>query len=245
MVTTTVQEILLAAYSKSTKNKPGTIATESTELRQLVVRCLRSLYALAPRVNYTYFAGFADVQASPESGGPTNQGWDRPQEAESVFRIERTTTTQGGVGSAGDEVVVVPYDDRTAEEGMGAIYRIGQTYFPAGNAPDPTGGELRVFFSRRPDDPATLLDPLDSQWTEQFNEILVLEVAAYLAAKDGRGDEAALLRQEKAQWMLQFVAFLEHAEANERRRFGHIRRLNTNTLVPLTSFGLPAGPTAG
>ena len=244
MVTTTPQDILVAAYSKSTKNKPGTIATESTELLQLIIRSLRNLYALAPRINFTYFAGFADVQAQAESGGPTNQGWERPQEAESIFRLERTTTTQGGGGSSGDEVVIVPFDDRKAEEGLGAVYRIGQTFFPAGNPLDPTGGELRFFFSRRPDSPASLTDPLDSQWTEQFDEILVLDVAAYLAAKDGRDSEAQLLRAERGQWMVQFIAFLEHCEATERRRFGHVRRLNTNTLVPLTSFGV-AGLAAG
>jgi hypothetical protein len=231
--------IITAAYNYSSKNKPGTIATEATELLQLVIRRLRRLYALAPRINYTYFAGFAEVDANAESGGPEDEGWERPQEAESVFRIERTSHTVGGQGKPRDEVKIVGYDDVKAEEGYGCVFRMGQTYFSAGNPLDPTGGQLRIFFSRRPTDPTTVNDPLDVQWTEQFNDLLILDVAAYLAAKDGRDAEAASLRAERKEWLQQFVMFLEHCEANEVRRLANVRRFNTNTLVPLTTF-LPA-----
>jgi len=225
-VTTTPRQILTAAYAKSTKNRPGTIATESTELLQVVIRAMRGLYALAARVNPTFFATDTDVAfASP--------GWLRPDLAESIFRIERTAATTGGTGAAGDEVVVVPFDDRTAESGIGAVYRIGQTYRPAGNAPDPTGGTLKFYYSKRPSDPANLDATVDSMWTEQFNELLILEVAMYLALKDGRGDEVAALRGDRDTWARLFIAFLEHGEVNERRRFGHLRRFNTNTVIPL------------
>jgi hypothetical protein len=228
-VTTTPRDILLAAYAKSTKNKPGTIATESTELLQVVIRAQRGLYAFAARVNPTFFATYTDVTA-------TSGAWARPQQAESIFRIERTNNTTGGTGTAGDEVVLVPFDDRKAESGLGAVYRIGQSFYPAGNTPDPTGGDLRFYYAKRPSDPADLNAALDALWTEQFNELLVLEVAIYLALKDGRGDEAAVLRADRDTWARLFIAFLEHSEANERRRFGHLRRFNTNTLLPIGSL---------
>lgn len=236
MVTTTVQEILTAAYAKSTKNKPGTIATESTELLQVVIRSMRGFYAAAARVNPTFFAGVVEVTANAESGGPSGVGWERPQEAESIFRIERTRGTIGGAGQPNDEIALVPFDDRGAEAGMPSVFRMGQAFFSAGNTPDPTGGEIRFLFSRRPLDVVTLGDTLDPQWTEQFNELLVLNVAKYLSLKDGRADEAKDLTIQLTEWAPKFIAFLEHCEANERRRFGHVRRFNTNTLVPLVSL---------
>ena len=235
---TTPLQIITAAYGLSSKNRPGTIATEATELLQVVVRAVQELYSLAPRVNYAYFAGFSDVRVSAESGGPEDEGW-QPPECECVFRIERTEHTTGGQGVKRDEVKVVPYDDVTAELGSGAVFHLGSTYFPAGNPMDPTGGVLRFFFSRIPDSPATINDALDAQWPEQFNEILIFEVGAYLADKDGRSDEATALRGQKMQALLRFTMHLEHRDANELRRVENVRRFNGTTLVPLASFGLP------
>jgi hypothetical protein len=232
VVSTTVLDILVAAYARSLKNKPGTIATEATELLNLVTRLLRGWYAYAATVNYTVFAGLVDVEAQAESGGPDQEGWERPEDAEVVFRIERTGHTTGGSGAAQDEVVVVPYDDPHAEPGKGAVYRIGQVYFPAGNAKDPTGGELRIFFSRRPSDPATVDDTLDPQWIESYNDLLILDVAIYLAVKDGRADEAQQLNAERTDWMQRFTNFLLHPEANERRRFATQRRVPGTPITP-------------
>lgn len=368
-VVTTPQDILYAAYAKSTKNSPGTIATESTELLQVVIRALRGLYALAARVNPTFFAtkqnivsgdgittalslvknaGAATFKTStvasafqvggtalaftgaaaqaftaahPITAGkwgaillqvsqasltavtskivgatqttaqayataadavaalpaadagclavahiliqagttwtantsyldnniaacisatmvpyaPTTVGWSRPIDAESVWRIEATAATVPTT-TAGTEVVVVPFDDKGAEAGKPAVYEFGQQFYGAGNTLDPTSGTLQLFYSRRPTDPATLASTLDASWLDQFNEILILEVAAYLALKDGRADEYVALSKDQEKWVKQFIMFLEHSTANERRRFAHVRRINTQTLVPLSSF---------
>ena len=232
----TPQDILNAAYAKSEKNMPGTIATESTELLQLVIRAMRGLYAFAARVNPMYFAEKAQVAVAAGA-------WPRPVTAESIWRVEGDATTVP-VMAAGTEVVIVPVDDKQAESGKPAIYEFGQKFYSAGNATDPTGGNLTFFYSKRPTDPANLAATLDAMWIEQFNELLVLEVATYLALKDGRADEAAALKADRDRWAQLFIAFLEHSTANTRRRYGHIRRINTQTLVPLTSLlagggGLP------
>lgn len=221
-VTTTPRQILTAAYAHSTKNRPGVIAAESTELLQVVIRAMRGLYAFAARVNPTFFAKTSAVAfAAP--------GWSRPEDAESVFRIEDPT---------GTEVVVVPYDDRGAEVGMPAVYSFGQVYRPASAAaPDPQAGNLTFYYAKRPQSPATLDTPLDASWAEQFNELLALEVAIYLSVKDGRQDELGSLRADRDRWIAQFVAFLEHETANERRRYGHIKRINVQTLVPMLAGG--------
>ncbi len=226
-VTTTVQEILNAAYSRSTQNNPGTIATESTELLKVVQRALDGCFAMAARINPTFFADTEQI-AAPGAATP----WPRPELAEAVFRIE----------NAGVEVVVVPYDDRTAEELLPAVYEWGQAFYEAGNTPDPdpASDALDFYFSTRP---ATLTGPtdvLDLLWTEQFNELLVLEVAIYLATKDGagasRGNELGVFAADRLRWANRFTAFLEHATPIQRRRYGHIRRFNTEALLPLMGF---------
>ncbi|UCC92569.1 MAG: hypothetical protein JSW25_07845 [Thermoplasmata archaeon] len=223
-VTTTPQDIFESAYAKSTKNNPGAIATDATELLNLVNRIIRKMYVVAARVNPGYFGVITQVSA-PGTGLP----WARPEGAESVFRIE----TVGGA-----EVVVVPYDDRVAEENTPAVYRIGKNYYAAGNAsdPDPSTDALNFWTSKRPTDAALTTSTIDSTWEEQFNELLILEVALYLAKKDGRGDEVALFEADRQEWMRMFVMFLEHETANERRRRGQARRIQSETLVPLAEL---------
>lgn len=222
-VTTTPQNIFEAAYAKSTKNNPGAIATEATELLNLVNRIVRKAYTLAARVNPSYFASMTSV-AAPGAGLP----WARPEGAESVFRIEL-----GGV-----EVIVVPYDDRSAEEGSKCVYRVGKNFYAAGNVgdPNPASDALVFWYSKRPTDAATASSTLDSTWEEQFNELLILEVALYLAQKDGRAEEVQGLISERNDWLRMFIMFLEHETANERKRYAHTRRIQTESLVPLSDL---------
>ena len=228
-VTTTPRNIIDAAYAKSMKNKPGTIATESTELLQLVIRSLRGLYSVAARVNPTFFAEDNDITLATGA-------WARPETAESIYRIERVSGTTGGTGNAGDEVAVVPFDDKKAEEGMNAVYEFGQEFKTAGNALDPTGGDLKFYYAKRPTDPASLTATLDALWQESYNELLILETAIYLAMKDTRGDEIGNLKGERDVWAGLFIAFLEHCTANERRRFGHLHTIVTKRLIPLNAL---------
>lgn len=220
-VITTPQMILDAAYPKSLKNKPGAIASESSELLQLVIRAMRGLYAFAARINPTYFAESAAV-------GFAAGGWARPQVAEAIFRLEDP-------GAA--EVVVVPFDDRRSEPGKPAVYRFGQVFRPASaGAPDPQAGNITFFYAKRPTDPATLNATLDALWAEQFNELLILEVAIYLAIKDGRAAEIAAYKDDRDSWAKLFAAFLEHETLNERRRYGQVARFNSPSMMPVWSL---------
>lgn len=226
-VTTKPRDIIEAAYAKSLKNRPGAIASESGELLQLVIRSMRGLYAFAARINPLFFAESAVVAQAAGA-------WPRPQNAEAVFRIET---------GAGVEVVVVPFDDRRAEPGIGAVYEFGQKYMPASaGAPDPGNVPLTFYYAKRPTDPANLDATIDAMWTEQFNELLILEVAIYLALKDGRADEVGALKADRDRWANLFAAFLEHESMNERRRFGQVARFNVKSMMPVWS--LLAGNTA-
>lgn len=233
-VTVTPQDILNWAYGKSKRNVPGTIATESDELRNLVGRALRGLYALAARVNPTFFATTSTVAIA-------SSAWARPEDAESVFRIEAAAASPPTSITSGTEIVVVPFDQRTVEPGKPAVYRYGQAYRPVSASAtvepiSPQNGSLTFFYSKRPAIPATLSTVLDSQWVEAYNELLALETAIYLAIKDKRGDELPELKAQRDAWVKLYIAFLEHEHVGERRAYGHIARFNTHTRVPLVSL---------
>jgi hypothetical protein len=220
-VTTTPQIIIDDAQNRSSKNRPGVLLTDATEGLRLVIRAMQGLYSYGARVNPIFFAGTAEVPfASP--------GWPRPENAESVYRIENPQ---------GVEVVVVPYDDRAAEPTEPAVYEIGQVFRPASAAaPNPQAGNLTFWYARRPANPANKDAAIDALWPEAYNELLILEVAIYLALKDGRMDEVGFLKEERNVWLKLFTAFMEHATANLRARYNLVRRFTTNTIVPLRSL---------
>lgn len=228
---TTVRQVLNAAYAKSKKNVPGQIASEATELKGVVYRALIGLYTVAARVNPLFFGDSDDV-------GYVSPGWAEPDAAESVFRIEAAS---GGTITAGTEIIVVPRDQLTIEAGnKPAVYYLGQTYRSAGNSGDPGASDsLTFFYSKRPDEPATVNENLDSTWDEYFNELLILETALYLIAKDAdpaRATEFQHLTSERDRWVKQYVAHLEHVFTNETRQWGHIHTFNTQSIVPLNDL---------
>lgn len=215
----TVRQILDAAYAKSAKTRPSVAVTEALEGIDIVIRAVQGLYAYAARVNPIYFAGTSLVGFGVDS-------WARPAEAETIFRIETTANPPA-------EVVVVPFDDRKAEPSKPAVYELGQKFYPAGNPFDPVSGNLTFWYSKRPTSPAAVADPIDASWCETYNELVILEVALYLAIKDGRQDDRAALTVARDHWLGLYTAFLEHATSNLRSRFSQVRRFTTQTLVPL------------
>ena len=226
-VTTTPKDLLEWAYSKSTKNNPGQLATEATELFELAIRVIRKFYAIAPRVNPTYFAT-SSIVAAPGAGLP----WARPEGAEAVFYV-----TDG----AGAEIISVPYNDRTCEPSKAAVYRMGKAYYSAGNTNDPAPATdaLTFWYSKRPTDPADVNSVIDLTWEETYNELLVLELAGELAKKDagttGRDAELAYIAGQRDEWLRLFIMFLEHETMNEVRRH-NLSRFNVPSLIPLTDL---------
>ena len=65
----------------------------------------------------------------------------------------------------------------------------------------------------------------------------MLELAIYLAQKDGRLEEVAALKQDRNQWARLFGSYLQHSTANVRRRFGHRKHVNVDSLLPMLSGG--------
>ncbi len=200
----TVQEIIDQGFNRSFKNRPDTIATDATELVSVVDRLQKEMFAFAAEENPEYFGSALIVVGV---GGV----WARPANAESIILILTTS------GSA--EVVVVPIDQKDVEAGyVKAVYEWGRQFFGAGNTGDPAGTEsLTFYYSDVPNTLTALGDSLDSRWPDRFKPIYELGVAAYLAVKDGRPDDAAMFEGERGRWVKLFQQHLQHATANLTR----------------------------
>ncbi|MFW6199665.1 MAG: hypothetical protein ACOC8K_03745 [Gemmatimonadota bacterium] len=210
------REILEGAYGRSTKNQPGEIATEETELLDIVTQALRGLFIFGTRLNPTFFG--AEDTVSVSSGS-----WPLPSDLEHLFRVE----------DDGDKVEVVPFDDRAVAHPKPAVYHLGGRLYPAGNANDPTDGDLDLFYAKQADAPADLDSELDAFWPEAYDSLLELEVAIYLAIKDGRTEEVPLLQNDRDVWAIRFAAHVEHYAPTTMDRFGGQVGLQVESVVPL------------
>lgn len=215
----TPRDYLEAAYAKSTKNTPGAIATEATELLNQVNRYIRGLFAAGTRMNLTYFGETSTVEKDAV-------GWARPDTAESVWLVTKTDATK---------VSIVPVDDQAVMGSRPALYRFGGIYREAnGSLTDVT--DLEFFFASRPADPADLDSDIDSRWPNQFDELPITMLAHYLALKDGRDEELAGLIAQIEHWYALYLAFLEHETVGEIRRFQPVRVNPSEAIVPITQI---------
>jgi hypothetical protein len=220
-MTLIAEDIVVAAMASSTKNQPNRIATNATELLDVVRRAVQGIFALTARVNPEYYGEREDVAFNVDH-------WPAPADAELIWLIE---------DPALQEVIVVPSTDRRADEARPAVFRLGRKFYTAGNTLDPVGGLLRFYFSSRPATLAAIGDPIDARFPDQFKSLLVCETAIYLSLKDGRHDEVPGLRESRNEWLKLYVAHVEHEVVNEVRRFGHTRSFHLPSLMPLLAGG--------
>ena len=205
---TTCKDIIEAAYARSSFNDPDKLATNA-ELIGVIDRRMKQLYSIVADHNPLYFGATQTVVGSSGT-------WARPADAELVFRIE----TQ-----AGEEVHIVPFEDRSAEMPP-RVYEFGQKYYSVGQSGDPQPtDQLKFYYSKRHPSldptkpPSDAANTLDATWPEQFNDLVVLHVAKYLATKDGRPEEVALLTQEEQLLMAVFIDHLRHENYGVKTRW--------------------------
>lgn len=206
---TLVQDIYQAALGASILNRPSQHG--DAEIVGVVDRSLRRYFTHAARLNRRLFARTVEVGYSA-----TVFGWPKPN-FNAIYRVER---------GDGTEVVRVDFDQKDADPARPAVYELGGVFYPAGNALDPSAGSLSFFGTVRPrgltalaGDPAGTLDPL---WVEDFNNLLVLDVARYMARKDGRMGEVAALDEEWKLEMARFEAFLAMGQVGVTRSYGSV-----------------------
>jgi hypothetical protein len=199
----TAQDILLAAFGRSRQNDVGDLATLETELLQRVNTSLIAYFAVAAARAPLFIGERVSV---PDVGGT----WLRPVGAEIVWAVQTPD---------GSPVAILPADDLTIDPQSPAIYQLGRRYYKPGRANDPSGA-LDFFCAMRPPAMTAMTDPLPEAWEEAYNELLVLDVAMYLATKDGRESELKRLEGEHEGWLALYVQFLGHETLAQRRRWG-------------------------
>lgn len=219
----TPREILAAAYSRSKRNKGASDIDEPTEGLRVVQYALDRLYTLTARVNPEYF--LTDLVVSVNAGK-----WALPTKVESILRVERALDKI--------EVFVVPFDDRKLYDGIApAVYFSGRGYKGAGNPLDPTIEDLNFFYA--PGAPVVTIDGAipETQWPAQHNDLLVDEAAVYLSLKDVRiGEDLPILKGERNNKAVLYIAHLEHVNRTQARRVGAIPQVVGASIVDVLAL---------
>lgn len=218
----TGNDIVVAAFARSARNQASDLATRGVELLSALNRSLRGMYAIAARVNPEYVGAIVPVTGIAGV-------FARPANAESVFWLE---------SAAGAPVAIVPPAERDAEAGLPSVYRLGRSYVTVGRALDPAlTATLNFYVALRPVEQVSLAAALPATFDDAYENILILDLALYLAIKDSRMDEMDPLRTERGSWLTLYVNFLRHETANLKRRFGlaaapSLNELNALMLAP-------------
>ena len=167
----TAQTILEAGINRSTSNDPGKLSMDS-ELLGLLNRKYQTYHAMlglsAP--DRALGTGVVAMAGSPPAGTlPTD-----------MVDLRRVQT------AAGVQVSVVPVDEKDRSWHLApAVYRQGNTIVSLGRTGDPVAAaSLTIYYVDAPGALSALGDTLDARFPVQCHELLVLDVALYLSAKD-------------------------------------------------------------
>jgi hypothetical protein len=202
-----VSDLIDAAFNRSLKARPAQFS-ESAELLAIVKRSVLECFIAASAVNPKYFGKRATVAFT---GGV----WAIPADSLTVFRIENP---------GGDRVVEVPLHDREADLGQPAVYRLGGSFFGAGNPLDPASGNLTMFHARTPVQPANVAASTDSSLAADWDEIHVLALYIHMIGKDAANHptgEAERQSAERAAWLEQFREHVRISTSTNVNRMGN------------------------
>lgn len=188
-MSTSVQQVIEAAYSRSTANDPGKLATDG-ELLGLTNRLYQVIFAVAAAAAPERFVSKTTcaLSGSPASGTLSTDIID-------VRRVQKAN---------GTKVNVIPVEEIDRLWHLApAVYRQGSSLVSRGQASDPGAETLTVW---QLDAPAILVDltsTLDPRFPLRDVELIIVEIAIYLATKDeGRNAQefAALKSYRDLQW---------------------------------------------
>lgn len=168
---TTVQQIIEAAYARSTDNDPGKLAVDA-ELIAHLNREYRARFAL-----WSLKAGDAAIASVPLvlAGSPASALL--PSDIIDIDRIE---------DAAGSKINLVPINEKNRAWHLApAVYRQGLSIISRMQAGDPGLGQtLTLFHNDAPAALAALTDTLDVRYPARFEMLLILGLAIYLDTKD-------------------------------------------------------------
>lgn len=188
---TTVVSIIDAAWERSVKNR-SSLAEDDPELVGVLHDVLEGYYDDAARMMSNVFA--LDSTAIVYAQG----GWAVPAGVNRIYGVRKTS---------GAKVYVLPEHKRYQALGAPAVWREINTLISIAGNPASTD-QLRIHYSKRPA-PTTYAGSLDLTWPEQYNALLEIRVAQYLAKKSTeRDNELAALNADQQEWEARFFAYL-------------------------------------
>lgn len=214
----TAAEYIAAAVARSYRNMGDVSADPTTELLGVLSRLFAGYYAEAADQNPAVMGKLAVV--------PWNVAgyWAMPSDQYALYELRTATNVK---------VYVVPFDDRAAETSEAAVYRLGVRYYPAGNPNDPTNVALQFTYQPVPPQFVATGDSPPAEWPLQFDERVIVDLAVYLAEKDGRPEDIAAMQGEAAKWKLLYDRWLGIADVNTVRRFSVPQQVPTAQVVPI------------
>lgn len=168
---TTVQQIIEAAYARSTDNDPGKLAVDA-ELIAHLNRDYRARFAL-----WSLKAGDAAIASVALALAGIPASATLPTDIIDIDRIE---------DAAGNKINLVPINEKNrAWHAAPAVYRQGLSVISRMQSGDPGVGQtLTLFYNDAPATLAALTDSLDLRYPTRFEMLLVLGLAMYLDTKD-------------------------------------------------------------
>lgn len=188
------QSIIEAAYSRSTANDPGKLATDG-ELLGVLDRVFQWLYALRAAADP---ASATSLQSIALAGAPA--ALTLPTDIIDIRRITLSAT--------GAKVNVIPLEELDRGWHLApAVYRQGTQIISRGAVGDPAAGaSLNIYLLDAPASLVALTTALDVRFPVRFHELLVLILAMYLASKDS-GRNAAEFQALKTQYDMSLEMF--------------------------------------
>lgn len=189
----TATDYITRAIARSYRNRGEVLAADAPELLDALTLLFAERYAQASGYNTAVFLAQAALAWDTD-------GWQIPADCDTIVLLQTPT---------GVTVNVVAIDNLAAEPSEPAIYRLGRRYRPAGNPNDPTGVNLVLWYTQQPAAFTLVTDTPGEAWPQQFDTMIVVDLAVWLAIKDARSDDVAALEPEQSRWNGQYIEWLQ------------------------------------
>lgn len=172
---TTVQQLVEGAYSRSTANDPGKLATDG-ELIGVANRLFQAYFALAAAASPERFVSKTTVTLA---GSPPTA--TAPLEVIDIRRVE---------SAAAVKINVIPLEEKDRGWHLApAIFRQGSSIVSRAGSGDPVATDvLTLWVLDAPATLAALTDSIDARFPTRNVELIIVELAMYLSTKDADRD---------------------------------------------------------
>lgn len=213
---TTPRDILQACLAHDAAIDVELITSHQSEIVSEIGRVLRKAMNFGIKRNPAYFGAVKNVALAVQGA---ISGWKLPDDTYALYRIEAAGDTKDEAATVianGTPIEVVPFSDRAWMLGTPAVYLFGRNMIRAGNAGDPASGSLNFFYAAKPVVPTSVVTNLDERWPEDMNDLLVAEMNAWFARRDGRSPE--LYDKAAGDWYILFEEWLGNIVLNTSLR---------------------------